>query len=309
MKGGKREGVTNRPAFRRTWFATLLLVALGPSSVARADQDWHLDALLQAGRAPLYDLGPEDLRIETRFGYGLNAWRRFDGQAGRWTRVDLGVMRERFPDADNNDRLFYDAALLHAAPWRHGPWDQFRFAAEARHARDPAREVYSRIRLAPALRLTPAPRQILQFRTRFGYREQNDANTFPGYDQSEYLLDMMHLWRGAARVWRSAAFLYVERRSADADRFSYDEAGTRLALRRRLDERTELVPRVGLFSRHYDDGERRDRRLRLTLGLERTWSERLFLNAYLGYQTNLSTVSIKDYRGTLAGLELRIGLL
>ena len=309
MGGKPRNSATKHPLLRRPWRAALLLAAVSTCGIAKAGDDWHLDALLQAGRAPVYDLGPEDLRIETRFGYGLNAWRRFDGQGGRWTRVDLGLMREHFPDADNNDRLFYDAALLRVLPWRHGPWTQFRFAAEARHARDPSQEVYSRLRLATALRLQPAPRQILQLRTRLGYRDQNDANTFSGYDQSEYLLDLMHLWHGRERVWRSASFLYVERRSADAERFSYDEVGTRLALRRRLDERTELVPRVGLFSRHYDDGERRDRRLRVTLGVEKTWNERLFLNAYLGYQTNLSTVSIKDYRGTLAGLELRIGLL
>tara|TARA_A100001391_G_scaffold108388_1_gene72795 strand:- start:13950 stop:14810 length:861 start_codon:yes stop_codon:yes gene_type:complete len=274
-----------------------------------AAEGWRVDALTQAERAQVYDLGPEDLRIETRFGYGLEARRRFNGEAGRWTDLNLGVMREHFPQADNNDRLFYDASLSHAVPLAHPLWNQFRFQAEARHARDPGQEVFSRLRLAPALRMKPAARQILQLRARFGYREQNDANTFSGYDQSEYLLDAMHLWWAPDRAWRTAGFLYLERRSADAERFSYEEVGARLAVRRRLDERAELVARTGVFTRHYDDDDRRDRRFRGTLGLEKALGERLTVNAYLGYQINLSTVSIKDYRGTLAGLQLRIALL
>ncbi|MGR3378911.1 hypothetical protein [Salipiger abyssi] len=248
------------------------------------------------------------LELETRFVYGLEASRRFEAPGRGWTDLSFGLSRERYPDAENNDRVFLDAEILRMVPLDHPFWTQLRLGAEARHASGPDGEVYSRLRLSGALRFAPAPRQTVQLRARIGYREQNDLKTFRGYDQREYLFDAMHLWGSEDWSRRVTTTLYAERRDAEAARFSYDELGLRLSYRQRLDPDTDLVAKTTLFARDYDAGGRYDERFQMRFGIETALTERLNMEAYVGYEANESTNGRKSYRGGLLGVMFTIPL-
>ena len=289
---------------RLTFIASLLL--LGMTGALWAEQGWQTDLTFVADRDAVED-GPQ-LELETRFVYGLKTSRRFEAAGRGWTDLSFGLSRERYPDAENNDRLYLDAEILGMVPLDHPFWTQLRLGAEARQAIGPDGAVYSRIRLSGALRFAPAQRQTVQLRARIGYREQNDLKTFPGYDQREYLFDLMHLWRSEDRSRRVTTTLYAERRDAEAARFSYDELGLRLSYRQRLDPDTELVAKTVLFTRDYDAGGRYDERFQVSFGIETALTERLNMEVYVGYETNESTQAGKSYRGGLLGMMFMIPL-
>lgn len=295
-------------SLRLTFTASLLV--LGMASSLWAEEDWQTDLIFLADRDAVDDRHDDGLQLEleTRFVYGLKTSRRFEAAGRGWTDLSFGLSRERYPDAENNDRLYLDAEILRTVPLDHPFWTQLRLGAQARHASGPDGEVYSRMRLSGALRFAPAQRQTVQLRARIGYREQNDLKTFRGYDQREYLFDVMHLWGSEDWSRRVATTLYAERRDAEAKRFSYDEFGLHLSYRQRLDPDTDLVAKTALFSREYDAGGRYDERFQLSFGIETVLTERLNMEAYVGYETNDSTNGRKSYGGSLLGVMLTIPL-
>ncbi|EEX11673.1 hypothetical protein CSE45_4772 [Citreicella sp. SE45] len=291
-----------------TFIASLLV--LGTAGSLWAEQGWQTDLTFLADRDAVDDRHDDGLQLEleTRFVYGLKTSRRFEAAGRGWTDLSFGLSRERYPDAENNDRLYLDAELLGIAPLDHPFWTQLRLGAQARHAIGPEGEVYSRMRLSGALRFAPAQRQTVQLRARIGYREQNDLKTFRGYDQHEYLFDVMHLWGSEDWSRRVTTTLYAERRDAEAARFSYDELGLRFSYRQRLDPDTDLVAKTALFTRDYNAGGRYDERFHGSFGIETALTERLNMEAYVGYETNDSTNARKSYHGSLLGMMFMIPL-
>lgn len=280
------------------------------TGVLRAEQGWQTGLTLLADRDAVDSPNSAGLQLdlETHFVYGLEASRRFEFAGRGWTDLSFGLSHERYPDAKSNNRLYLDAEILRTLPLDHPFWTQLRLGAQARHASGPDGEVFSRLRLSTALRFAPAPRQTVQLRARIGYREQNDLNTFQGYDQREYLFDAMHMWGSKDWSRRGTTTLYAERRDAEAAKFSYNEFGLRLAYNQRLDPDTNLLAKMTLFARDYDAGGRYDERFQVRLGIEKGLAEQLDMEAYLGYETNNSTNGQKSYNGGLLGVMFSVPL-
>lgn len=68
-----------------------------------------------------------------------------------------------------------------------------------------------------AVRINPLNRHTLQLRARIGFRDQNE-DVLANFDQSELLLDALHLWVSVDRRTRTTTTKYLERRNADHDR-------------------------------------------------------------------------------------------
>jgi len=244
------------------------------------------------------------LELQPRFGAGLDATRVYDVQNGRNLGLFFGTSTERYPENEDQNRLFFDAGTDYIVPLDKGSLRQIRFGLDLRHARNDGDWVYNRGRFDTALRFQPAQRNTIQLRARLGYRDQNEEETFPGYDQTEYLVDVMHNWRSAENLWHTTSILYYEHRDADSISYTYDEAGFRLIARRGLTEVATLVGRTNAFVRNYEDGIREDHRFRGTLGIDWDLGNEIILEGYGGYQRNQSTVPEKDYGGGVFGIAI-----
>lgn len=273
---------------------------------AAAQDPWTFSATTFVDRTAVdsHEDSGNRLQLLTRFGAGVEATRRFDFGQGHTVNAGFGISHERYPEDRSANRTFIDGNLEQIVPVQWGMVRQLRFSAEATHARDDHDWVFNRARVAAAIRLQPAKRQTIQLRTRLGYRDQNDAHTFAGYDQSEFLLDAMHLWRSENGNWRTNTTLYYERRDAERTIYSYDEVGVRLAIQRSLTEQATAFVRLNAFRRDYDAGGRRDRRFRGTAGIQWDFGQGLSAETYAGYQDNSSTIALKDYRGGVFGIQL-----
>lgn len=293
------------PAIR---LAALLSLALALSATAAQAEGWSSTAFAGFDRDPLdRELrgGGRQLQLEDRFSFGFATERSFSQAAGRETVLGFGLSREHYPDATEGDRLRFDASAEYRVDLA-GDRRQLAFRLEGAHARDAGGEVYSRLRFGTTYRMGAAPRQMLTARARVGFRDQNEANSFEGYDQSEWLGELAYSWQSPDWAWYLRGALYHERRDAERDIYSYEETGLRLMARYRLDSDTRLTLRLGGYARDYVDGGREDRRVSASVGLEHALTDRLTIEGYGGYMRNRSTHAEKAFEGPQIGLMLRM---
>lgn len=288
------------------WFGAPLLVSLCAAAAHGQDNPWYVEGAVYYDRAPNDDSDglANQLRLQSRPGAKLGARKAFDVTSHQTAELSLGVASERYPDSQDNDRLFLDAGLDYSIRVNQGPLRRIRLFGAATSAHDDHHGIFNRLRIGGALHMQPAKRHSLQLRTRLGYRDQNDQDTFRGYDQSEFLTDVAHNWRSENSRLRTNVTLFAERRSADRDIYSYDELGLRLVGRYALSDRLELNARTVAFNRDYKQGGREDKRWRGTVGLIWAFSPKTALETYAGYQNNASTFAEKDYEGAVFGFQL-----
>ncbi|HEY6631014.1 MAG TPA: hypothetical protein VIZ90_06155 [Rhizobiaceae bacterium] len=274
---------------------------------ARAEEPWRYRATAYVDRAAV-DEGDDEpgsvLKLQPRYGGGLFATRTYDLQDERDLGLLFGISTERYPENADQNRLFFDANADYIVPLQMGKLRQLRFGLDLRHAHGDDNWVYNRARFETAVRFQPAKRNTLQLRARLGYRDQNDVDTFPGYDQAEYLVDAQHNWRSEGGLWRTTSIVYYEHREADLDFYTYNEAGIRLIGRHELTDVATLVGRTNAFVRDYADDLREDHRFRGTVGIDWDLGNEIVLESYVGYQRNESTLPEKDYGGGVFGIAI-----
>jgi len=270
-------------------------------------EPWKLKATVFADRAANDDGDDQPgsiVRLQPRLGGGLEASRVYNLESGHIINLALGPSLEVYPENDDANRYFFDAEAMYIVPLMQGMLRQFRIGPRFTYAHNDENWVYGRGRVEAALRFQPAPRNTVQLRTRVGYREQNDEDTFVGYDQGEYLFDMTHNWRSQDSVWKYTSMIYYEHREAESDSYTYDEGGVRLIGRYKFSPVTDLVGRTNAFVRNYADGIREDQRLRGTLGVDWDLGDETIVGVFGGYQRNWSTVPEKDYGGGVFGVQM-----
>ena len=203
----------------------ILVEMSGQASAQDAHEAWRFSGTTYFDRTGAEDVDEERGSITTlqpRIGVGFDAARTLKLEDGRSIELVLGASHERYPENDRDNRYFLDGGLDYIIPLEIASLRQFRFGLDFRHARDDEDWVFNRIRLESALRFQLAPRNTLQVRSRVGFRDQNDAHTFRGYDQSEFLLDLTQNWRSEDSVWRTTSMFYFEHQQADRDVYTYD---------------------------------------------------------------------------------------
>lgn len=172
-------------------------------------------------------------------------------------------------------------------------------------------EVFNRIRGGAQLRYRSSREHLSWARVRLGYRNQNEAKTFDGYDQGERLVELGHDWRpwGDRRAFIVTG--YGDFRDADAERYSYQEYGLRLIARQPVNDDLDLSLRVSAFERQYDGlfsgsypEERDDTRLRAVMQADYKLQDNVTLTAYAGWERNASNVPVRDYEGAVAGISI-----
>lgn len=167
---------------------------------------------------------------------------------------------------------------------------------------------FQRERLALRLQKRHSREHTTSGRLRFGYRDQNEA-TFDGFDQTEVMGELTHLWRPNRDRLAISGTIYAEQRRADFDRFSYDEAGLRVRFRMPVTEGTEITARGSYYERDYKDGFsasnptlREDDRFRVSVEAYREFSGSLSGKVWIGWDQNTSTISDRAFDGSTIGI-------
>lgn len=176
--------------------------------------------------------------------------------------------------------------------------------------REHGEKTFDRIRIGGRLQYRHDKFHTSSARLRWGYRNQNEATTFSGYDQSEYLVELGHTWRpwGDKRIL--SATVFGEARRAEADRFSYNEFGIRFGARAPLNDKTDIFGRISTYNRNYRADSagfsREDTRLKTAIGVSHKYSKNMRTEAYVGWDQNKSNDSDRAYSGVVGGINLRI---
>lgn len=185
---------------------------------------------------------------------------------------------------------------------------QYRISGDVDRSLSDGTWSFQRERLALRLQKRHSPEHTTSGRVRFGYRDQNEA-TFDGFDQTEVLGELTHLWRPNRDRLALSGTIYLEQRHADFDRFSYDEAGLRVLFRMPVADLTEITARGSYYDRDYKDGFsasnptlREDDRFRVSVEANREFSDTLSGKVWIGWDQNTSTISDRAFEGGTIGI-------
>lgn len=148
----------------------------------------------------------------------------------------------------------------------------------------------------------PSATYILRYR----YRDQNEGNSFDGFDQNEIFGSARYAWSFRNRALNQIAFTpFFDIRDAEADNFDYTEVGARLQARYEVNDDLNLIGRARYYTRNYEDIfstafplEREDQRFTIEAELRKDVSESGSLFAAVGWDNNTSNIAVRDFDGT-----------
>ena len=210
-------------------------------------------------------------------------------------------------DVDDTDTDLF-AKLTYQRNFGEGNAWQYRIIGDVDRSFSDGTWSFQRERLAFRLQKRHSPEHTTSGRIRLGYRDQNEA-TFDGFDQTEVLAEVTHLWRPNRDRLALSGTVYVEQRRADFDRFSYDEAGLRLLFRQPVSEDTEITARVSYYERDFLDGfsasnptVREDERFRVSIEAKHAFTDHLSGKIWMGLDENSSTISDRAFEGSTIGI-------
>lgn len=188
---------------------------------------------------------------------------------------------------------------------------QFRLRAGIERSSSLPDERFTRYSLRGSVNVRHENRQSSTFSLRYRYRDQNEAATFDGFDQNEFLGSLRHAWSLEGGALELIAITpYFDIRDAEDRRFSYDEFGVRVQARYRLADDLTLTGRARAFVRDYKDNfspdfdfERSDDRVSFGVELRKSFDTGGAVFGAIGWDDNRSNVSVRDF----SGVTFRIG--
>ncbi len=192
---------------------------------------------------------------------------------------------------------------------------QFRAKVGVEHSNDVFDTRFNRLTLQSDLNIRHDKKNSELLRLRYRYRDQNEAETFDGFDQHELLASFGHSWRfgNDGPLELIALTGYGELRRAEASRFSYNELGLRLQLRYALENDWKVTGRFKAFARDYKssfsslyDFNRSDRRLEAEVELSKALKTGSVVYGAIGWQENNSNVPVRAFSGATIRLGYRI---
>ena len=164
------------------------------------------------------------------------------------------------------------------------------------------------------LRSTSGPSSI--YTLRYRYRDQNEDNSFDGFDQNEFFGSARYAWSFRDQALNQIAVTpFFDIRDADADNFDYTEVGVRMQARYRLDDDLNLIGRARLYARNYEDDfsaafpvRREDRRITVEAELRKAFGGNRVVFAAIGLDDNRSNIDVRDFDGVTfrAGFEFTL---
>lgn len=140
---------------------------------------------------------------------------------------------------------------------------------------------------------------------RYRYRDQNEGNSFDGFDQNEYLASVRYAWSYRDQPLELFAVTpFIDIRDAEADNFDSTQIGVRVQARYRLDDDLTVTLRARASARDFDGVfspafpvAREDRRFAVEAELRKEIGENSTLFGAIGYEDNNSNIAVRDFSG------------
>lgn len=182
---------------------------------------------------------------------------------------------------------------------------QLRFRAGIeRNARFPD-ERFVRYTAQAALNMRQDGGRSTTYTLRYRYRDQNEGNSFEGFDQSQYLASVRYSWFSRERpIELFAVTPFIDVRDADADNFDSTAIGVRTQARYRVEDDLAVTLRANVLARDFDSDfsqafpvAREDRRFSVEAEIRKDLSNNGSLFGAIGYETNNSNIEVRDYDG------------
>lgn len=239
---------------------------------------------------------------------GRYEWRN---EAGHRIIVTPFLITKLFPDDSDVDELrlgVFGEYRFNSSMFER---TQYRFRAGIETSNDFSVERFRRYSLRASVNIRDAQRRSSTFSLRYRYRDQNEEDTFDGFDQHEYLGSLRYAWSPGIDGFELMAITpYFDIRDADATKFSYNEFGVQLQARYRLADDLTVTGRARAFVRDYKDNfsnafdfERSDDRWALEVELRKTIKEGGAFFGAIGWEDNQSNVPVRDF----SGVTVRVG--
>lgn len=175
---------------------------------------------------------------------------------------------------------------------------------------------FNRFTAQAAVNVRHENRRTTTYTLRYRYRNQNEGNSFAGFDQNEYAGNIRYAWSFRDRALEQLAVTpFFDIRDADADNFSSTQVGIRLQGRVRLADDLTVTGRANAFIRNFDDVfspvfplERRDRRMSVESEFRKTLENDTVIFAAVGFDKNNSNIPTRDFSGVTyrVGFELAL---
>jgi len=148
------------------------------------------------------------------------------------------------------------------------------------------------------------------YRLRYRYRDQNEASSFDGFDQHEFLGSARLAWFTRDRPLELLAVTpFFDIRDADARNFDSTQVGGRIQARYRLVDDLTLTARGSASYSDFGDEfstvfpvEREDQRTSVSLELRKEVGKRGALFGSVGYDRNNSNIPVRDFSGATFNL-------
>lgn len=234
------------------------------------------------------------------------------------------------------DRIFLDPSLTVRSVPGNGILDDYTAALFGEYRRDLAQFERTQLRLRfgvehnnrfsearfnrftaqAAVNIRHENRRTTTYTLRYRYRNQNEGNSFAGFDQNEYAGNIRYAWSFRDRALEQLAVTpFFDIRDADADNFSSTQVGIRVQGRVRLADDLTLTGRANAFVRNFDDVfspvfpvARRDRRTSAELELRKTFQNDAAIFGAIGLDNNNSNIPTRDFSGVTfrVGFELTL---
>ena len=223
-----------------------------------------------------------------------------------------GFIMSRFAENAAYDRYGFDAAAEYRRDLDQQENWQLRLQGDLRSVAGEDGHIFTRQRLGALVNKRHSPEHSSRGRLVVGRRDQNESNTFSGFDQTEWRAELGHAWRPRRDRLFLLGTAYLETVDADDDRFTYDGIGVWGLARVPVADRLEVTARLTAYRREYEDAfsasipeSRRDTRLWPRASVDYFLTDRWIAFGEVGYDINVSNIETRDYDGITAMLGAR----
>ncbi len=264
--------------------------------------------------ARVVDQSSDVAATELRFSPSLLAQGRIEWKnaAGDQIFLDPGITVNLFPSETDLDEARLSLFGEYRFNLASDQTKQLRFRTGIERLSRFPEERFLRYSAQAALRVTHAQGRSSIYTLRYRYRDQNEENSFEGFDQNELFGSLRYAWTPSkGQVEQIAVTPYFDLRDAEGQNFSYEEFGLRVQARYRLRSDLTLRASARAFVRDYKDVfssafpvEREDTRTAFEVELRKAYDPNTTLFAAVGWEANQSNVSVRDYQG----VTLRLGV-
>jgi hypothetical protein len=235
------------------------------------------------------------------------AWR---DDAGSQLFVEPFVRRTHFQTVEDD----FNFGVF--AEFRHQLSDNEKGQLRWRAGLEQSQDTFTRFTSQVMLNTRHSKSLTSQSTLRYRYRDQNDAQTFSGFDQHELLMSFQQVWKPAdGPVNRISNKVYGDFRQADADQFDYAEFGIALQARYEPQRDWALTAKAKGFVRQYGDAfssdynfARQDRRLTVDLEARYDLGGGQTILGAAGWATNRSNIKTRAFSGATFQLAYEIDL-